>query len=303
MLTVKAPAMHTASPGTSRPYADGVNNSNTYCPAAQLVRAAARTIPLEDAEFLMMEILGVKRHEVYLRRSLSQADEARFRMLEAEARRGGPVQYLVNSAPFLDFTLHVDHRVLIPRPETEELVTRAASKATDPELIIDYGTGSGCIAIALAKEFDSARIIAVDVSPSALAVARVNIERFGFADRIDLHLASSLADPPFAGLESKVGLLISNPPYVPTGQLARLDSKVRDHEPEVSLDGGPQGINILRMLLAQGPRLIARGGLLASEIDATQAKLLKALVPDALIENDFAGKPRYVFLGKGHWMG
>ncbi len=266
---------------------------------AGLVKTAADTIPRREAEILLMHLLRVSRHELYLSTTrVSPATAQTFSCLAAEVKQGRPVQYVTNSAPFLDLSLYVDERVLIPRPETEQLVARAAEKMTDPELIIDYGTGSGCIAITLAREFNKARVVAVDTSSEALAVARLNCRELGVADRVELRQASDLDDPVFTPLRGKVDLLISNPPYVPDSRIPFLDPRVRDHEPKTSLDGGRNGTRILTMLLDKGRELLAPGGLLALEIDETQADLLRERAESAVIEKDLAGKPRYLFVNR-----
>ncbi|OYD16132.1 protein-(glutamine-N5) methyltransferase, release factor-specific [candidate division WOR-3 bacterium JGI_Cruoil_03_51_56] len=266
---------------------------------ARLIQAAAKQIPVADAEFLLMTILGHNRHEIYLCETDAPANAITyFHNSVIKAKQGTPVQYLVHDAPFLDFSVWVDERVLIPRPETEELVTRATKKINDPSLIIDFGTGSGCIAIALARCFPKARIMAVDVSQNALEVARINIMKHGVSGQITLKHASSLSDPIFAGFKGKINLLISNPPYIPARRLPGLDTKVRNHEPRISLDGGPKGIKILQMLIKKGPELLAINGLLALEIDSDQTCLLKRIAPKANIEKDLADMPRYLFLRK-----
>jgi len=162
-------------------------------------------------------------------------------------------------------------------------------------MVLDYGTGSGCIAIALARALPEAEVIAADSSKAALSVALKNVTRLGLAGRIRLARASSFAAPVLARLHGQCGLLISNPPYVPTSRLARLDRNVR-HEPRPALDGGPKGANIVAMLLTRGPDLLLPGGLLALEIDSTHAAFVRRLAPTAEVERDLSGRTRYAFL-------
>lgn len=268
---------------------------------ADLVAAARTRIPTAEAEFLLMHLLGLKRHEIYLgREPVPPAAVQSFLSLVDRARRGEPAQYLVHAAPFLDFSVYVDPRVLIPRPETEELVARCCKKVANPGLILDYGTGSGCIAIALARAFVRARVVGVDVSLGALEVARMNVENLGVSGRVELVRAASLREPFFDSLEGRVDLLASNPPYVPTDRLGRLESRVRDYEPEVGLDGGADGASILAMLVERGPTLLAPDGLMALEIEPSQAGALLAARPLGTVENDLALRPRYFFL-RGAW--
>jgi release factor glutamine methyltransferase len=241
---------------------------------------------------------------MYTPQSLPAGVTSRFCRLAARARTGVPVQYLVHSAPFFDLDLYVDRRVLVPRPETEELVSRALARirsgcklqaASCKLSVVDYGTGSGCIAIALARAFPAAKVVAVDASKAALAVAGLNIRKQRLSRRIRLVCASSLDAPALRRLECKCDLLISNPPYVPTARLSRLSVQVR-HEPKLALDGGPKGTNIVAMLLQDGPRLLKPGGLLAVEIDWSHGRLARRLAARAEIERDLAGRTRYVFL-------
>jgi release factor glutamine methyltransferase len=272
--------------------------------AAGLLKESRGSIPRTDAEYLLMHLLRVPRYELYLGSRVTAHTASRFRRLAARARAGEPVQYLVGSAPFLDFEVHVDRRVLIPRPETEELAARTLARfrvGRKPQavghrhLIVDFGTGSGCIAIALARALPEADVLAVDASKSALAVAARNVAQFGLAKRIRLAQARSVGERVLTRLRGQVDLLISNPPYVPTRRLARLDRAV-GREPRLALDGGPKGANIVAMLLTQGPVLLKQRGLLAVEIDATHEAVVRGLAPDAEIERDLAGRFRYAFL-------
>jgi release factor glutamine methyltransferase len=270
----------------------------------ELLKEAAAIIGRSEAEYLLMHVLQVPRHQLYLCPTITAGMASRFRRMVSLARKGEPVQYLTRSAPFFDFQVHVDRRVLIPRPETEELVARAIAliksgrelQAVSRKLsAVDYGTGSGCIAIALARAFQRAEVLAVDASRAALAVARQNIDRLGVSDHVRVAQADDLADSVFSRLRGRLDLLISNPPYVPTSRLARLHRTVR-REPRLALDGGPKGANIVAMLLTQGLGLLRPGGLLAIEIDATHEAVVRRQAPDAGIERDLAGRTRYAFL-------
>ncbi len=269
-------------------------------PAATLL--ATVPLPRPEAEFLLEHLLQCKRHELYLaEKPVPSAIRRRFLTLAHRAAQGEPVQYLVQSAPFLDFELYVDPRVFIPRPETEELVLRAVSRLhpvlSSPQrlIVIDFGTGSGCIAIALARMFPRLKILAVDSSPAALEVCRLNCYRLRVASRIRTILASDFSHPQLARLRGKVTLLISNPPYVPTSRLRRLEAQVKNYEPHAALDGGPKGTNIVTMLLNQGRETLTPGGLLALEIDSAAGRYLTRLAPEATLERDLSGRIRYLF--------
>ncbi len=265
---------------------------------AELQRAA-RLIPREEAEFLLMGLLGLKRHVLYLEGG--QMDEQRaqvFRQMVSAAQKGVPVQYLVNQAPFLDLELYVDERVFIPRPETEELVLRAAARVKKTGVIVDYGTGSGCIAIALARIFPEAEVWAVDISSQALAVAAKNVRRYRLSNRVRLVQMGKLSDDKLDAVRGRVELLISNPPYIPNERRDRLPVRVRDYEPRISLDGGFLGVEVVKMLITEGVELLAPGGVLALEIDHTQGEYVQGLLPAAEVEQDLWGKMRYVFYRK-----
>lgn len=273
---------------------------------AELLQEATGSIPRTDAEYLLMHLLQAQRHELSLGSAVPPRTASRFRRLVALTKAGEPVQHLTRSAPFLDFEVCVDHRVLIPRPETEELVARTLARirpgrkpqaASRKLIIVDYGTGSGCIAIALARALPDARIMAVDASRNALRVAAQNVARYRLARRIRLAQARSLEDKALSRLHGRLDLLISNPPYVPTSRLTRLAKNV-GREPRLALDGGPKGANIVAMLLERGPALLKPGGLLAIEIDSTQEKAVRRLAPTVQVERDLAGRIRYVFLTK-----
>lgn len=270
--------------------------------AARLVRAASRLIPRAEAEFLLEHLLDCRRHELYEGEDPVPARiRRRYAALVGGAADGAPVQYLVHSAPFLDFELYVDRRVLIPRPETEELVLRTAARlqsamrGLQSVIVLDFGTGSGCIAIALARMFPRARVVAADASGEALRVCRRNAKALGVGGRVRLVKAADFDHPELRRLSGSIDLLISNPPYIPTRRLARLDPRVRNHEPIVALDGGPKGTNIVAMLLRRGPEMLAPNGFLALEVDATHPRMLKPLAPAAEFECDLASRPRYLF--------
>lgn len=261
-------------------------------PRALLKRAP---VARSDAEFLLTSLLGRSRHELWLDdRPVPAVTAARFARMVARVAVGAPPQYVAGRAPFLDLELRVDRRVLIPRPETEELVLRSLAYRPDPRRVLDFGTGSGCIAIAVARLCPTARVLAVDSSRPALALARRNVLAQRLGHRVRLLAADRLDTP---GLRRRrFDLVIANPPYVPTARLARLAARVRDHEPRVALDGGPDGTKILTMLLDRGPTLLAPGGLLALEVDHSHAAALRRRVPGARLERDLAGRNRYLFI-------
>lgn len=263
--------------------------------ARALIQSALTRIGRADAEFLLMSLLRVPRHEAWSDRAVPRPVERSFRQAVAAVKRGQPPQYAVHSAPFLDLDLFVDRRVLIPRPETEGLVQRALELCPTPRLVLDYGTGSGCIAIAIARIVPGCRVVAVDSSAEALAVARINVRRHRLGRRIGLICCSDLGCPGLRRLAGSFDLLIANPPYIPAARLKLLPERVR-REPRSALDGGPKGTTIVEMLVKEGPALLRANGLVAVEVDSTHARALRRIAPRAHVECDLAGRTRYVFL-------
>ncbi len=245
------------------------------------------------------------------------ADVMRGRLVDAARRRaaGMPQAYAVGRANFRGHWLKVDERVLIPRPETEGLVQlvidwaasrkvgKSVSEATTPSTcrltnlptVADIGTGSGAIAIALALEAPIAGVIATDIAADALTVALENVATTGTKERIALRRGPLLE--PLLG--DVVDAIVSNPPYVSTRECDELEPAVKYYEPRLALDGGPDGLAIIRQLVAQAPASLAPGGLLALETDAGRAEATAAVVREAgfdhvTIQSDLFGRPRYV---------
>ena len=268
--------------------------------------------PRLDAELLLAYALGWGRARLIAegRQMVDEDRAAVFRGLVERRAELEPVAYLVGHKEFYGLDFLVDRRVLVPRPETELLVdlalafarrrtndqrptTSGANAARRSSLaIVDVGTGSGCIAAALAAHLADAAILAVDSSADALAVARQNVDRHGVADRVRL-VQGDLLEP----LGEAVDLIVSNPPYT---ILDQIDPGVRRHEPRGALDGGPDGLTIYRRLLAQAPDKLRPGGALLLEIGATQgadvADLARPHFPNANIRvhKDLAGLDRVV---------
>ncbi len=228
-----------------------------------------------EAEWLLAHALRTERLQLYLNpdRPLSEAERARFRRLVQQRYRGVPLAYLLGTVEFFNVTLRVNEAVLIPRPETEQLVERILRdhQGRPPGRFVDLGTGSGAIALALLKAWRDARAaaVAVDISPAALRVARENAEKNGLLDRVTFVCGDWLsAFRPDARFE----LIVSNPPYVPTEALPTLPREVRVYEPRRALDGGPRGLAALARLAREAPPHLAPGGRLYLEIGAQQAQ-------------------------------
>ena len=220
----------------------------------------------------------------------------------ARLAAGEPIQYVLGEWDFRRLTLKCDRRALIPRPETEELVTRVLNflKSYRPAeegrpLVVDVGTGSGCIALALASEFPEADYLGIDISAEAIALARENAARCGLADRVKFALADGLDD---FDEPSSLDVLVSNPPYIPTATCQTLDPRIRNFEPLNALDGGPEGLDFYERLTIDALNLLRPGGGVFFEIGDGQGPALEKLLFDAgfdaiKIEKDYAGHDRY----------
>ncbi|HEY5999241.1 MAG TPA: peptide chain release factor N(5)-glutamine methyltransferase, partial [bacterium] len=206
----------------------------------------------------------------------SRAAGERYERLLRERSGRAPLAYVTGEREFWSLRLAVDARVLVPRPETETLVEAALARVGGAARIADLGTGSGAVAIALAVELPLARLWAVDRSAAALEVARGNAATHGVAGRISF-LAGDLCGP-LASLAGTLDAVVSNPPYVPTAQIESLQPEVRDHEPRLALDGGPDGLAVIGRIVAQAPPLLRPGGLLLLEVGAGQAPAAAALL-------------------------
>ncbi|MBK9121072.1 MAG: peptide chain release factor N(5)-glutamine methyltransferase [Phycisphaerales bacterium] len=231
------------------------------------------------AEILLAHALQCQRIHLFTRHEEIPADAAltTFREHVRLAAGGTPIAYLTGEKEFFSLPLEVNPAVLIPRPETEILVERVISlvrtgQRADPT-ILDVGTGSGCIIIALARHLPQARLAASDVSEEALAVARRNAARHGVSERIDFR-CGDLLTPWNGGL---FNLIVSNPPYIATAG-APVDPQVRAHEPHAALFAGPDGLGVIRRLVAAAPQALCPGGHLLMEVAYDQAATVRDLL-------------------------
>jgi release factor glutamine methyltransferase len=254
-----------------------------------------------EAELMVREAIGSKsRAYLYAHMDEELPVEAAQKLDEFIARRlnNEPLAYIVGHREFFNVDLKVTPATLIPRPETETLVETAIELVNQRQArylqVAEIGTGSGAIAIALAVVFPELNVVATDVSEEALAVARQNATRNGVADSIDF-LQGDLFEP----LQTaRLDLIIANLPYVTSADLARLEPEIRDWEPHGALDGGEDGLDVIRRLLTEVPPHLNPGGVVALEFGVDQADALmefaKGVFPDAKIEvrNDLAGRPR-----------
>jgi release factor glutamine methyltransferase len=252
--------------------------------------------PRLNAEHLLAHALGLKRMELYLQfdRPLSEAERAPLRDLVKRRGAREPLQHVLGTAEFHGRTFACDKRALVPRPETEQLVELVVelAKANSAPTLLDIGTGSGVIALTLALEIPSATVHATDLSPDALALAADNATRHALTDRVTLHQADLL--PPG---DTKFDLIIANLPYIPADEIAALSPEVR-HDPVSALDGGPDGLDLVRRIIDTAPDRLAPGGALLLEIGAGQADAVNALLyarkfRDISVRPDYQNIPRF----------
>ena len=216
--------------------------------------------------------------------------------------KGEPIQYVLGEWDFRTLTLKCDRRALIPRPETEELVTRvlvylnAETQRRRGGLIVDVGTGTGAIVLSLAKEFrGEAAFLGTDVSEDAIALAKENAVRCGLADRVKFAVADGLDD---FDEPQCVDVIVSNPPYIETAVCETLDPRVKDFEPRLALDGGTSGLDFYERYLLDAVNLLKPGGAVFFEIGENQGEAVRQLMfdcgfNDIRIEKDYAGHDRY----------
>lgn len=254
-----------------------------------------------ESSLLLAHVLGRSREWViaHPEAELTAEERERFAELAAQAAEGAPLPYLLGHWEFFGLDFIVTPDVLIPRPETELLVEKAIQnsklKIPNPR-VIDVGTGSGIVAVTLAVKLPHAKIVAADVSPAALAVARANAEKHNAADRITF-VESDLLSSFFMGHYS-FDILAANLPYIPSADLDALP--VVKYEPRLALDGGPDGLALIRRLLADAPKMLAPGGRVLLEIEHRQGEAAAALAQEAFpgarveVHKDLAGLDRVV---------
>lgn len=282
--------------------------------------------PRLTAELLVAHVVGCDRLRLYMDpdRPASPLELDRLRELTARALRHEPVQYLTGEAWFYSMPMHVSPGVFIPRPATETIVghvlrhARAEVGAAPGEpagtegspaasgqsvLFADLCTGSGCVAVALARHMPLARGVASDLSDTALELARRNAARHGVNDRLDFlrgDLLDALDQHPVARARGSLSYLVANPPYIPDHEWDAVPPNVREHEPASALRGGADGLAFVRPLLARGPAYVRPGGLILIEVADSAAPAALALAAanpdlnDAAVLQDHEGLPRVV---------
>ncbi len=260
----------------------------------ELLETTKGRLPLYELEVILSSLLGKERYELYTE-PIDTSDHLlkEFLRIVSIREKGFPLQYLLKSAPFRDLSLFIDERVFIPRPETEELIEKIIFLGLKPKLIVDIGTGSGNIAIALARLYKEARIIATDISKDALRVAEINIRRYGLDSRIEPILID------LSPSDIEADLIISNPPYIRTSEISTLPLSVK-YEPRIALDGGEDGLSLIKRIILKAPKLLKKGGVLALEISPDLKAGIEKTVPlefeNLLFEKDLRGVYRFCLL-------
>lgn len=259
------------------------------------------------AELLLMHVLGRERAWLYAHPEyeLSREEAAAYEQLLARRSEGVPTQYLTGRQEFWGLEFEVGPGVLIPRPETEHVIevalARLGPRRAEPLRIADVGTGSGCIAIALARELPHAEIVATDLSPVALDYARRNAERHGVSGQlqfIETNLLDACLGPNDRPQES-FDLIAGNPPYVALSDAENLPREVREHEPAEALFAGAQGLDVYPALINQAKRALSPDGIFVVEIGYGEAEQVRSLLPaplwsDLCVTRDLAGIDRVI---------
>ncbi len=279
---------------------DGVSVAEAMQLLAQAFNRAGIEDARVDARALLCHALRVDRARLLSdsERILEAREVAAVQGLAARRLKREPVSRIRGRKEFWNLTLEVTPAVLTPRPETETVVEAALDligrDATQMEMlrILDIGTGSGALLLALLGELSNAVGLGTDISEDALEVARANAERNGLKDRCTF-VACDIAE----GIEGKFDLIVSNPPYVRRADIATLEPEVRDYAPRLALDGGEEGLDCYRAIVAQAPPLLARGGRLIVELGLGQEPAVRALFTKAGLQagaarTDLAGIPR-----------
>jgi release factor glutamine methyltransferase len=268
------------------------------------LRRAVRTLeqndvgsPRMNAETLLMFVLGCDRAYLFAHpeRKLTGDEENRYNATITERATGKPSQYITGHQEFWGLDLIVTPAVLIPRPETEHVIETVLELAQSNPFarIADVGTGSGCIAIALAKELPRSRVSAVDISPEALEIARANAARHEVGEHIAFGESDLLAELPKASFE----LVVSNPPYVGESERDKVQKQVRDFEPKMAVFSGEQGMDIYRRLIPQAHAALVPGGWLVMEMGYSVELAIRELLAgwgNIRVTYDLQGIPRVI---------
>ena len=256
-----------------------------------------------DAEWLLASTLGIDRIQLYLQhdRPLDLDERQAFKQLLRRRASREPLQYIIGWTAFRELTLVTDPRALIPRPETEILVEEVLAWAEERNaglgIVMDLGTGTGAVSVSLAVEGVCTRILATDISEKALDLARLNAQRHGVEELLDFRRGSLFE---IVASEEVFDVIVSNPPYVATGERAGLQPEIQDWEPSEALFAGEDGLDIICPLILGAPEHLIDGGLLALEVGLGHVERVAGQVRDSgwfekvRVRRDFSGHPRIV---------
>jgi release factor glutamine methyltransferase len=261
--------------------------------------------PRLQVELILARALDMPRLKLYLQfdRVLTEPELELTRQMVRRRATREPLQHILGSTSFCGFEIIVNPSVLIPRPETEMLAERAwqflltrAQEGSVPLLALDFGTGSGCVAIALARHVPAARIHALDISPAALEVARENAGRNDVSSRINFWESDGLEGLPG---DLRFDLIVANPPYICSGEIDGLAPEVRDYDPRLALDGGVDGLVFYSKLAREAPARLRKGGLFMCEFGEGQAEAVELIFKNLGwtiegVEADFSGRARFL---------
>lgn len=267
--------------------------NDLYMYARKLLRETGSETFASDARLLVAQAAGKTVSMLMRDLSLYASHDIADRVYEYTDRclKGEPVEYITGTAEFYGLELKVSPDVLIPRMDTEVIINTAKELLMGRNMnarILDLCTGSGCIAIAMAHEFPASKLVAVDISGLALQICRQNIEKHGYTSRILTKQADALTRPPYG--MSKFDMIISNPPYIASGEIMTLDSSVRDHEPIWALDGGADGLKFYRAIITHWKDCLNKGGALLFEVGEGQAEAVSEMLSSAGFDRVFTRK-------------
>ena len=261
--------------------------------------------PRLTAELILSFVLGIERIEIYMHfdQPVKKPQLDKLHSLVNRCTQNEPVQYLTGRCEFYSLSLEVSPACLIPRPETEMLVERAIEflrSRAGAQYVCDLCTGCGCIAVVIAKNFSNTKIIATDICDKALRIAAQNVAKYQLEERIEL-LQGDLFEPVISQLDVReFDLIVCNPPYVSRSEYEKLDAKVKNYEPKLALDGGPDGLDIYRRIAADVGSHLKKDGALLLEIGFLQGQQVKKLLEDTnafesvKVEKDFNNNDRIV---------
>ncbi|MCH8899699.1 MAG: peptide chain release factor N(5)-glutamine methyltransferase [Acidobacteria bacterium] len=255
--------------------------------------ASIGDLPRHETERLLSKATDRPRTDLLLGVPITDTELATFEALAARRRAGEPLQYLEERIPFGPIEVTVDRRGLIPRPETEQLFALAVDAVVEPQIIVDLGTGSGNLALALKHAFPDAVVYATEISPAAASLARENSRDANLDVTV---LDGDLFDPIPEHLRGNVDLIVSNPPYLSEAEIAELPADVRDHEPRIALVAGRTGDEVVAVIASEAPRWLAPGGTIVCEISEFRGPAMEELFAPlgGEVRKDLAGKDRFV---------